>query len=70
MIFAFFLYFHRPHFSEIVIDFDEFENRRTFKEREAIEYSPECNEGEFNVLAETESESKNQISSAGCGKFP
>jgi hypothetical protein len=33
----------------------DFGNHRTFEEREAIKYSPECNEGEFNVLAETES---------------
>jgi hypothetical protein len=31
---------------------DKFENRRTFKEREAIEYSPECNEGEFRDFQE------------------
>ena len=36
---------------------DKLENRRTFEERESVENSPECNEGEFNGLTETESKS-------------
>jgi hypothetical protein len=48
---------------------ENFENHRTFKEREAIEYSPECNEGEFNVLAETESESKLNLSERSVDKL-
>ena len=45
------------------------ENLLTFAERDAIESSPECNEGEFNGLTETESKSSINLSERSADKL-